>query len=104
MWCIKKLKEYIEEKLKYRVLIIYDISDDKARIKLSKYLSSYGTRVQKSAFEARVDRKQYLKLLEKLERFVCSEDSIRIYKFYENSEVITYGKDDEEIYNEIVII
>ena len=44
--------------LKYRVLIIYDITEDKPRIKLSKLLSSYGVRVQKSAFEASLNKKQ----------------------------------------------
>jgi len=42
--------------LKYRVLIIYDITEDKPRIKLSKLLSSYGVRVQKSAFEASLNK------------------------------------------------
>ena len=37
---------------KYFVLIIYDISDNKRRNNMVKILSSYGFRVQKSAFEA----------------------------------------------------
>ena len=37
---------------KYVVVIIYDISEDKQRLKMAKFLNSYGHRVQKSAFEA----------------------------------------------------
>ena len=97
-------KEETREELKYRVLIIYDITEDKPRIKLSKLLSSYGTRVQKSAFEANLNKKQYEKLIFELERYVGREDSIRVYKLYEDSEVITYGKVDEAVIDEVIIV
>lgn len=90
--------------LKYRVLIIYDITEDKPRIKLSKLLSSYGVRVQKSAFEASLNKKQYEKLIFELDRYVGGEDSIRVYKLYEDSEVITYGKADEAIFEDVIIV
>ena len=90
--------------LKYRVLIIYDITEDKPRIKLSKLLSSYGVRVQKSAFEASLNKKQYEKLIFELDRYVGREDSIRVYKLYEDSEVITYGKADEAIFEDVIIV
>ena len=51
-------KEETREELKYRVLIIYYITEDKPRINLSKLLSSYGIRVQKSAFEENLNKKQ----------------------------------------------
>lgn len=90
--------------LKYRVLIIYDITEDKPRIKLSKLLSSYGVRVQKSAFEASLNKKQYEKLIFELDRYVGREDSIRVYKLYDDSEVITYGKADEAIFDDVIIV
>ena len=90
--------------LKYRVLIIYDITEDKPRIKLSKLLSSYGVRVQKSAFEASLNKKQYEKLIFELDRYVGREDSIRVYKLYDDSEVITYGKADEAIFEDVIIV
>ena len=49
---------------RYRVLIIYDIVDDKRRNKFVKFVSSYGFRVQKSAFEGRLDRLLYRRLLD----------------------------------------
>ena len=92
------------EELKYKVLIIYDITEDKPRIKLSKLLSSYGIRVQKSAFEASLNKKQYEKLVFELDRYVGREDSIRVYKLYEDSEVITYGKADKVIFDDVIIV
>ena len=90
--------------LKYRVLIIYDITEDKPRIKLSKLLSSYGVRVQKCAFEASLNKKQYEKLIFELDRYVGREDSIRVYKLYDDSEVITYGKADAAIFDDVIIV
>ena len=48
------------------VLVIYDIVDNKKRVKFAKYLQGYGTRIQKSAFEAHLTRKVYEKLPQSL--------------------------------------
>ena len=42
---------------KFIVLIIYDIVDNKIRLKMVKCLERYSVRVQKSAFEALLNRK-----------------------------------------------
>ena len=44
---------------KFIVLVIYDVVDNKTRNHLVKCLERYGVRVQKSAFEALLNRKQY---------------------------------------------
>ena len=44
------------------VLIIYDIVENRKRVKLAKLLQGYGFRIQKSAFEAVVTKKKYKKL------------------------------------------
>jgi len=44
---------------KFIVLVIYDVVDNKTRNRLVKCLERYGVRVQKSAFEALLNRKQY---------------------------------------------
>ena len=49
-----------ENDQKYVVLIIYDIVNNKQRVKMANLLSSYGTRVQKSAFEARLSKNSIL--------------------------------------------
>ena len=41
------------------VLIIYDIVDNRRRTKMVKCLEAYAVRVQKSAFEGRLTKKQY---------------------------------------------
>ena len=47
------------------ILIIYDIVDNKRRTKFAKLLEGYGTRVQKSAFEAMLSQKSYEKLVKR---------------------------------------
>ena len=88
------------EGIKYIVLIIYDISDDKHRRNLVKILSSFGLRVQKSAFEGRLNKRQYNKLLSKIDKYYKDGDNIRIYRLQEYEEVKVYGTRnyaDEEI-------
>lgn len=76
---------------KYLVVVIYDIVDDKRRNKLSKYLQSYGIRVQKSCFECLLDLKLYNKLIKQLPKFISSEDLLRVYRLTGTMEVITWG-------------
>lgn len=62
------------------VLIVYDIPDDKRRLKLSTFLEGYGHRVQKSVFECFID----LKEMKTLHQQIChqvkvSEDNVRFY-------------------------
>jgi CRISPR-associated protein Cas2 len=49
-----------------RGIICYDFSDDKARTRLVKILSKYGTRVQYSVFEFKLDKKTWAKLIHTL--------------------------------------
>ena len=48
------------------VLVIYDIIDNKRRVKFAKEMSGYGFRGQKSAFEALIEEKLFIKLKRKL--------------------------------------
>lgn len=85
------------------VLIIYDISEDKKRLKLSKLLLGYGFRIQQSAFEAIISKRKYKELLEKIPAFVSAEDSIRVYKIIGKGQVIKFGTLEKE-QEEIIII
>jgi CRISPR-associated endoribonuclease cas2 len=100
---MKEIDEKVSE-LRYTILIIYDIIDNGHRLKISKYLSSFGSRVQKSAFEARLNKKQYNKLIMGLEKLLHKEDNIRIYKLYGESEIKTYGDFDYEELEEVIIV
>lgn len=74
------------------VLVIYDISDDKKRRELVKYLQSYGGRVQKSAFECIITKKLYKNLVRDVKKYVDSKtDSIRIYKLNRDNEILNFG-------------
>mgnify|MGYP000193497147 CR=1 FL=1 len=64
-------------------MIIYDIVDNKRRTKFAKLLEGYGTRVQKSAFEAMLSQKSYEKLVKEIPYYInpaSGEDSVRIYR------------------------
>lgn len=62
------------------VVIGYDCSDDKRRLKLSKVLLDYGYRVQYSLFEADLPQKEFDKMLKRIKNIVDDTgDSVRIY-------------------------
>lgn len=67
--------------MKYKVLVIYDITNTKRRNKVNKTLSSFGVRIQRSAFECYIDAYDYKKLLQKIKHLYNPEDVIKIYKF-----------------------
>ncbi|MDR2400851.1 MAG: CRISPR-associated endonuclease Cas2, partial [Deferribacteraceae bacterium] len=61
------------------VPVIYDVTDNKRRNKLCKLLSSYGERVQKSAFECWITKREQAELeAEALKIIDEAEDSLII--------------------------
>ncbi len=86
------------------VLIIYDIAENKKRLKLAKLLQGYGFRIQKSAFEATITKKKYKKLLHELSLFGSKEDSIRVYKIIGKGQVTNIGKETNYEQDDIVLI
>mgnify|MGYP000145964799 CR=1 FL=1 len=76
------------------VLIIYDIVDNRKRVKL----------VQKSAFEAMLTTQRYNKLIEEIPRYIDkTEDNVRIYKITGKGKVTSWGE-VPEFDEEIVLI
>lgn len=61
------------------VIIVYDISDDKARHRISKYLEGKGQRIQESAFECRLGARELMIVEKELKRLVDPEGNVRIY-------------------------
>ena len=98
------IEEFQSER--YFVLVIYDIVDNKKRLKLSKYLLGYGIRVQKSAFEMMITKEKYNKLIKELPTYIEEgEDSIRLYKILGKGQMKAWGqKNLEEEIEEVVII
>ena len=77
---------------KFIVLIIYDIVDNKMRLKMVKCLERYGVRVQKSAVEALLNRKQYDAMICQCSRLINPNiDSLRIYILDDLVKIYTWG-------------
>lgn len=93
-----------DREMKYLILIIYDISDNKRRYNLSKHLEKYGTRVQRSSFEARLNKRQLNRMIDGIESIIKKDDNIRIYKLYGYDEVKIYGDKDYEKVEDVYII
>lgn len=98
------MNEEYETERKYTVLVIYDISDNKQRYRIAKYLSSYGFRVQKSCFEARLNKKQYQNLVAGLENRLHEEDNVRIYRLKGYEEIKIFGSRDYVMDDDVIII
>lgn len=88
----------------FHVLVIYDISDTKQRNQLVKFLNGFGYRVQKSAFEAILPQKKYLKLVNGLKKYAKAPDSIRVYKWNKKAKMIQFGKNITINEEKIVIV
>lgn len=77
---------------KFIVLMICDIVDNKRRNKMVKCLEAYGVRVQKSAFEALLNRRQYEKMLRESSILIDEAvDSLRVYVLDDIIDVYTWG-------------
>jgi CRISPR-associated protein Cas2 len=62
------------------VVVVYDIADDKRRLRLSNFLEGYGRRVQESVFECFVTLDDMKGLHKKVLRKVKpEEDNVRFY-------------------------
>lgn len=95
--------DIVEDKDKKLVLVIYDIVDNKRRAQMVKLLNSYGTRVQKSAFETLITIRQYTRMIEGIEKIICNEDNVRLYRLNSSNEVLLLGE-SYTVYEEEVII
>ena len=66
---------------KLYILVIYDIVDNKRRVRFAKKMNGYGFRVQKSAFEAMVTENLYRRLLHDIQELIDRRsDSVRVCK------------------------
>lgn len=62
------------------VLVVYDISDDKRRLKLSNFLEGRGRRVQYSVFECFLELEEMQQLHSQVRCIVKpEEDNVRFY-------------------------
>lgn len=96
--------EFESKEDKLYILVIYDIIDNRKRNRLAKFLQGYGLRIQKSAFEAFLNKSLYQKLLREIKEFASPEDSIRIYKIIGKGQVTVMGINESAEPEDVVII
>jgi len=88
-------------------VISYDVSDDKKRRKLAKYLESYGVRVQYSVFETELNDTQVSKMIRGIQsRIDKSTDTVRIYAIPKDfrERIVTIGENKGQFYDDDYII
>ncbi|MFC1464726.1 MAG: CRISPR-associated endonuclease Cas2 [Candidatus Brachytrichaceae bacterium NZ_4S206] len=62
------------------VVVSYDISDDRRRVKIMKLLKNFGAHVQESVFECDLKEDTYRAMRERLARLIAPDsDNIRFY-------------------------
>ena len=83
-------KQYFEDY--FTVIVIYDIISNKRRTKLSKILSGFGYRIQRSSFECLLTREKCELLMKKIDNFAKPEDLIRIYRLNQDVKTVIYGE------------
>lgn len=88
-------------------LITYDISNDKRRNEIADILKGYGSRVQYSVFECKMNKEKIKEIISELKTKINikEKDSIRIYQICEadSKKILHFGKTKEEL-KEIYII
>jgi CRISPR-associated protein Cas2 len=62
-----------------RLVVVYDIADDKRRLRLFKTLEGYGIPVQFSVFECELGDEDFLRMRDKVERIVDKDEDSVIY-------------------------
>lgn len=63
------------------VLVTYDITDNRIRTRVMKFLLNYGERIQLSVFECDLDDRRYQQMKQGLERLINpDEDRVRYYR------------------------
>lgn len=62
------------------VVVSYDITDDKRRRRVQKWLENFGTRVQYSVFECDLKEPPYKRMRGRIKTLIApQEDSVRFY-------------------------
>ena len=81
------------------VVVAYDIPNDRRRTKLARLLTDFGTRVQYSVFECRLDEvDRFEKMLSRVRKLIdTEEDRVRFYRLCAACEDRVLIEGDKEI-------
>ena len=77
-------------------VVIYDISDNRERQRISKLLKGFGKRIQKSVFECRLNKTGKKKLIEQLKELDIKTGFIKIYRLEYSFKNPVIGKSEME--------
>jgi len=75
-----------------KYVVIYDISDDKERLRVSKILEGFGFRVQESAFECLLSRLSRERMVAAIEGLALATGFVNIYRINDHAKTITIGQ------------
>lgn len=78
-----------------KIVIVYDIVDDKTRTKLFKLLKRYGEPVQLSMFETIISDEQFTEMRTEVAKLIDGDEgSIRYYELCQscNRRIVTLGQ------------
>jgi CRISPR-associated protein Cas2 len=95
-------RKAIRTSAQVHALVVYDISNDKRRLELHKYLKGFGFRVQFSGFEVIQPRRVYQRMMAGIPPIIDPEhDHVRVYIIHSIQDVIVLGYggifEDEDI-------
>ncbi len=75
--------------------VVYDITSDAERARVSKVLKGFGVRVQKSGFECRLNKRGKEDLIEKLKKLNIETGFIKVYRLGYSSKKVVIGKKEK---------
>ncbi|MBQ8708440.1 MAG: CRISPR-associated endonuclease Cas2 [Succinivibrionaceae bacterium] len=78
-------------------VVAYDVSDDKLRRKVAKFLEGHGQRLQYSVFCCRLNENELAKLMKDLEKLISPEPSATVI-FVEAGQVTDHHSQPELIW------
>lgn len=84
----------MDERLKQRYVVAFDISDDRQRYRVNKILAHWGNRVQKSVYEILITRGELVELEQRLRQHLGEADSLRIYLPSSQQKGLFLGKNE----------
>lgn len=91
-----------------RVIVSYDVSDDRRRRKVAKIMEGYGYRVQYSVFECDLEAEQVRTLQRRLRPYISKRagDSARFYPLCAEcrKRVAVMGQDDARELEAVMIV
>ncbi len=77
-------------------VIAYDISDDKIRYRLSKFLEKHGVRIQESVFVAEINTKSINWFMKNLEKINQKNGKIHVFTLCSNCEQRAVAINDQK--------